>query len=169
MFTLQYHQLQLMAFSGNNCLNLARLSGSPKNVAICFILQIGKILVVKLIQLYAIHVHVVLRLKQELYPQFFLELITTQLRFYMVSPQLVLLIILTMQSYKFYLNTVKLAPYNSLEGYGIVLGLDSQLWISISSWTVISLATVQIRLAWKGSLFLQTEMINKSWWNSKKV
>ena len=39
----------------------------------------------------------------ELYPQFFLELITTQLRFYMVSPQLSLLIILTMQSYKFYL------------------------------------------------------------------
>ena len=38
----------------------------------------------------------------ELYPQFFLELITTQLRFYMVSPQLFLLIILTMQSYKFY-------------------------------------------------------------------
>ena len=38
-----------------------------------------------------------------LYPQFFLELITTQLRFYMVSPQLSLLIILTMQSYKFYL------------------------------------------------------------------
>ena len=38
----------------------------------------------------------------ELYPQFFLELITTQLRFYMVSPQLSLLIILTMQSYKFY-------------------------------------------------------------------
>ena len=37
-----------------------------------------------------------------LYPQFFLELITTQLRFYMVSPQLSLLIILTMQSYKFY-------------------------------------------------------------------
>ena len=35
------------------------------------------------------------------YPQFFLELITTQLRFYMVSPQLSLLIILTMQSYKF--------------------------------------------------------------------
>ena len=29
----------------------------------------------------------------ELYPQFFLELITTQLRFYMVSPQLVLLMI----------------------------------------------------------------------------
>ena len=28
----------------------------------------------------------------ELYPQFFLELITTQLRFYMVSPQLSLLI-----------------------------------------------------------------------------
>ena len=41
--------------------------------------------------------------KVELYPQFFLELITTQLRFHMVSPQLVLLIILTMQSYKFYL------------------------------------------------------------------
>ena len=40
----------------------------------------------------------------ELYPQFFLELITTQLRFYMVSPQLSLLIILTMQSYKFYLT-----------------------------------------------------------------
>ena len=40
----------------------------------------------------------------ELYPQFFLELITTQLRFHMVSPQLVLLIILTMQSYKFYLS-----------------------------------------------------------------
>ena len=40
----------------------------------------------------------------ELYPQFFLELITTQLRFYMVSPQLSLLIILTMQSYKFYLE-----------------------------------------------------------------
>ena len=39
----------------------------------------------------------------ELYPQFFLELITTQLRFYMVSPQFSLLIILTMQSYKFYL------------------------------------------------------------------
>ena len=39
----------------------------------------------------------------ELYPQFFLELITTQLRFYMVSPQLSLLIILTMQSYKFYI------------------------------------------------------------------
>ena len=39
----------------------------------------------------------------ELYPQFFLELITTQLRFHMVSPQVVLLIILTMQSYKFYL------------------------------------------------------------------
>ena len=39
----------------------------------------------------------------ELYPQFFLELITTQLRFYMVSPQLSLLIILAMQSYKFYL------------------------------------------------------------------
>ena len=34
----------------------------------------------------------------------FLELITTQLRFYMVSPQLSLLIILTMQSYKFYLS-----------------------------------------------------------------
>ena len=32
----------------------------------------------------------------ELYPQFFLELITTQLRFYMVSPQFSLLIILTM-------------------------------------------------------------------------
>ena len=30
-------------------------------------------------------------------------LITTQLRFYMVSPQLSLLIILTMQSYKFYI------------------------------------------------------------------
>ena len=30
----------------------------------------------------------------ELYPQFFLELITTQLRFHMVSPQLVLLKIL---------------------------------------------------------------------------
>ena len=42
------------------------------------------------------------------YPQFFLELITTQLRFYMVSPQLSLLIILTMQSYKFYWCTV---PY----------------------------------------------------------
>ena len=42
----------------------------------------------------------------ELYPQFFLELITTQLRFYMVSPQLVLLIILTMQSYKFYFTTI---------------------------------------------------------------
>ena len=41
----------------------------------------------------------------ELYPQFFLELITTQLRFYMVSPQLSLLIILTKQSYKFYLIT----------------------------------------------------------------
>ena len=40
----------------------------------------------------------------ELYPQFFLELITTQLRFYMVSPQLSLLIILTMQSYKFYVS-----------------------------------------------------------------
>ena len=40
-----------------------------------------------------------------LIPQFFLELITTQLRFYMVSPQLSLLIILTMQSYKFYLDT----------------------------------------------------------------
>ena len=42
----------------------------------------------------------------ELYPQFFLELhvITTQLRFYMVSLQIVLLIILTMQSYKFYLH-----------------------------------------------------------------
>ena len=40
----------------------------------------------------------------ELYPQFFLELITTQLRFYMVSPQLSLLIILTMQSYKFYVT-----------------------------------------------------------------
>ena len=39
----------------------------------------------------------------ELYPQFFLELITTQLRFYMVSPQFSLLIILTMRSYKFYL------------------------------------------------------------------
>ena len=37
----------------------------------------------------------------ELYPQFFLELITTQLRFYMVSPQLSLLIILTMQSTSF--------------------------------------------------------------------
>ena len=36
----------------------------------------------------------------ELYPQLFLELITTQLRFYMVSPQFSLLIILTMQSYK---------------------------------------------------------------------
>ena len=35
--------------------------------------------------------------------QFFLELIATQLRFHMVSLQLVLLIILTMQSYKFYL------------------------------------------------------------------
>ena len=51
----------------------------------------------------------------ELYPQFFLELITTQLRFHMVSPQIVLLIILTMQSYKFYLsllmchwNTIKI-------------------------------------------------------------
>ena len=32
----------------------------------------------------------------------YLLLRTTQLRFYMVSPQLVLLIILTMQSYKFY-------------------------------------------------------------------
>ena len=41
----------------------------------------------------------------ELYPQFFSELITTQLRFYMVSPQLSLLIILTMQSYKFYLGS----------------------------------------------------------------
>ena len=37
----------------------------------------------------------------ELYPQLFLELITTQLRFYMVSPQLVLLIILTMQSFTY--------------------------------------------------------------------
>ena len=43
-------------------------------------------------------------IKLGLYPQFFLELITTQLRFYMVSPQLSLLIIPTMQSYKFYLN-----------------------------------------------------------------
>ena len=47
----------------------------------------------------------------ELYPQFFLELITTQLRFYMVSPQLSLLIILlTMQSYKFYLLIYLLKP-----------------------------------------------------------
>ena len=42
--------------------------------------------------------------KRRVVPQFFLELITTQLRFYMVSPQLVVLIILTMQSYKFYLS-----------------------------------------------------------------
>ena len=33
----------------------------------------------------------------ELYPQFFLELITTQLRFHMVSPQLVLLIPVKLQ------------------------------------------------------------------------
>ena len=52
----------------------------------------------------------------ELYPQFFLELITTQLRFYMVSPQLVLLIILTMQSYKFYqvLRSRKGLDYNTV-------------------------------------------------------
>ena len=45
----------------------------------------------------------------ELYPQFFSELITAQLlRFHMVSPQLVLLIIVTMQSYnKFYLKIKK--------------------------------------------------------------
>ena len=43
----------------------------------------------------------------ELYPQFFLELITTQLRFHMVSPQLSLLIIITMQSYKFYLKALQ--------------------------------------------------------------
>ena len=36
------------------------------------------------------------------------EYITTQLRFYMVSPQLSLLIILTMQSYKFYLKNTLL-------------------------------------------------------------
>ena len=47
----------------------------------------------------------------ELYPQFFLELITTQLRFYMVSPQLSLLIILTMQSYKFYLSLFLFCKY----------------------------------------------------------
>ena len=46
----------------------------------------------------------------ELYPQFFSELITTQLRFYMVSPQLSLLIILTMQSYTFYLCTFSFTP-----------------------------------------------------------
>ena len=34
----------------------------------------------------------------ELYPQFFLELITTQLRFHMVSPQLVLLSFLTVDN-----------------------------------------------------------------------
>ena len=44
-------------------------------------------------------------------PQFFLELITTQLRFHMVSPQLVLLIILTMQSYKFYNYTVEILVF----------------------------------------------------------
>ena len=33
----------------------------------------------------------------ELYPQFFLELITTQLRFHMVSPQLVLLVLTTVK------------------------------------------------------------------------
>ena len=44
-------------------------------------------------------------------PQFFLELITTQLRFYMVSPQLSLLIILTMQSYKFYVYLVCCKSY----------------------------------------------------------
>ena len=49
----------------------------------------------------------------ELYPQFFLELITTQLRFYMVSPQLSLLIILTMQSYKFYLFDLIRAQFHS--------------------------------------------------------
>ena len=45
-------------------------------------------------------------LKYILFPSSFLELITTQLRFHMVSPQLVLLIILTMQSYKFYLYII---------------------------------------------------------------
>ena len=49
----------------------------------------------------------------ELYPQFFLELITTQLRFHMVSPQLVLLIIPTMQSYKFCLCVCLFSHWNS--------------------------------------------------------
>ena len=61
----------------------------------------------------------------ELYPQFFLELITTQLRFYMVSPQLSLLIILTMQSYKFYQSSssneiYKTAPSMTAQIYFIV-------------------------------------------------
>ena len=48
----------------------------------------------------------------KLYPQFFLELITTQLKFHMVSPQLVLLIILTMQSYKFYQPNSQLTDFD---------------------------------------------------------
>ena len=61
--------------------------------------------------------------------QFFLELITTQLRFHMVSPQLVLLIILTMQSYKFDQSLY----------YYILVWLEISLEISLFIYEIMSL------------------------------
>ena len=81
----------------------------------------------------------------ELYPQFFLELITTQLRFHMVSPQLVLLIILTMQSYKFYLmfTIIKLYILHAWVVWYTVLTCFSNS-VCILLWRDTAMATLQI-------------------------
>ena len=71
-------------------------------------------------------------------PSFFIELITTQLRFHMVSPQLVLLIILTMQSYKFcpyiiLMDCVKMVQFHNLGS----LAANSEYFGHTRPWKVV--------------------------------
>ena len=70
--------------------------------------------------------------------------ITTQLRFHMVSPQLVLLIILTMQSYKFYLalqccaKLVLFGYLSQIESAQQWMGRRGNFLVRILSWMCYS-------------------------------
>ena len=72
-----------------------------------------------------------------LYPQFFLELITTQLRFYMVSPQLSLLIMIFIERYplKRCQGCVKLIASKVNCFLNITDLSEVQLCMSSNSWT----------------------------------